>query len=646
MTDHTNDASEMSRDMRITELLRKRQLIDAELAGLYGANDAGEAVGASARDISERIQAEDALRESEARYRLLADATFEGILKSEDGKFVDVNNQLLSMFGYSRDEVIGKDVADFLQPEDRQTVMSSALAGRHSQREITTERKDGASLTIEYHGRDAVEQGRRVRYTAIRDITQRKLIERELQTTLHRFYLMLANMYSGVLLMAEDGRIEFVNQAFCDYYGLTESPDELRELPSLELLKKIQPAFQHPEQAVVRIMEIFRNGERVKNEELSLQGGRTAWGDYVPLCVDGQSYGRFWIHTDITRRKQAEERLRESEERLRFHVENSPVAVVEWDKNFIVTRWAGTAEQIWGWSAAETVGKRIDLLNMIYEEDLPIVERTIARLTDGVSRQVVSANRNYTKDGKVRYCEWYNSVLFDAAGQMQSVMSLVLDVTEREEAEMALQASLHEKEALLKEIHHRVKNNMQVISSLVSLQAGTLDNPALRAQFDDLRDRVRSMALVHERLYQTEGLASVDFAEYTRNLLGYLWRAHGDAAAHVRLVQELQPVLLSVETAVPCGLILNELVTNALKHAFRNREEGTITVRLHTGADGEVCLCIGDNGVGLPAGLDWRHTPSLGLHLVQVLATQLDGAVEVRSDVGAEFQLTFHIAKG
>ena len=119
-----------------------------------------------------------------------------------------------------------------------------------------------------------------------------------------------------------------------------------------------------------------------------------------------------------------------------------------------------------------------------------------------------------------------------------------IDITERKRAEEALQASLHEKEVLLKEIHHRVKNNMQVISSLVSLQADTLDNPALRPQFNDLRDRVRTMALVHEKLYQSDSLARVDFAEYTRSLLNYLWRAHGDATANARLTLDVQPVSL------------------------------------------------------------------------------------------------------
>ena len=184
---------------------------------------------------------------------------------------------------------------------------------------------------------------------------------------------------------------------------------------------------------------------------------------------------------------------------------------------------------------------------------------------------------------------------------------------------------MREKEVLLKEIHHRVKNNLQVISSLVDLQADALDDPALREVFADMRDRVRSMALVHEKLYQSESLARVEFADYAAACSITSRGPMASSRPPSRLKLDLQPVSLSVETAVPCGLILNELVTNAFKHAFRGRAEGEVTAALRTGPDGRVCLRVSDDGVGLPAGLDWRQSRSLGLRLVQMLAGQLNG---------------------
>jgi two-component sensor histidine kinase len=151
------------------------------------------------------------------------------------------------------------------------------------------------------------------------------------------------------------------------------------------------------------------------------------------------------------------------------------------------------------------------------------------------------------------------------------------------------------------------------------------------------------MALVHEQLYQSDDLSRVEFAGYVQSLLDYLWRAHGTAAAHVRLVLDLQPLYLSVNAAVPCGLILNELVSNALKHAFRGRTSGQVNVSLAGGEDGDVQLRIRDNGRGLPPGADWRQSRSLGLRLVQMLAGQLGGNVEVETgeDEGADFRIVF-----
>jgi PAS domain S-box-containing protein len=204
---------------------------------------------------------------------------------------------------------------------------------------------------------------------------------------------------------------------------------------------------------------------------------------------------------------------------------------------------------------------------------------------------------------------------------------------------------LREKEVLLKEIHHRVKNNLQVISSLVSLQADSAGDETTRAGLKDVMYRVRSMALVHEKLYQAADLAQIDFAEYTRSLLNYLWRAHGSAAASVGLTLDLEPLSLPVDIAVPCGLILNELVGNTLKHAFRERVEGKVTVALECAGDRTVRLRVHDDGIGLPPGLDWRNSSSLGLRLVQMLAGQLHATAELNRDGGTEFQITFKLPK-
>ena len=222
------------------------------------------------------------------------------------------------------------------------------------------------------------------------------------------------------------------------------------------------------------------------------------------------------------------------------------------------------------------------------------------------------------------------------------------------ESEEALRVMLSEKEVLLKEVHHRVKNNLQVISSLISLQADSLADSRLQEGLRDVRDRVQTIALVHEMLYQADDLARLDFAEYATSLLQYLWRSHGTAAEKVRLNLSFAPLLLPVEAAVHCGLILNELVSNAIKHAFPNGTgSGTesvtgceVSVALdHDPATGAICLRVSDNGVGLPADLEWRQSSSLGLRLVQMLAGQMRGTVQTGPGpdlgLGTEFQVNF-----
>jgi PAS domain S-box-containing protein len=242
-------------------------------------------------------------------------------------------------------------------------------------------------------------------------------------------------------------------------------------------------------------------------------------------------------------------------------------------------------------------------------------------------------------DGVYRWFHTLAVPLRDESGRIVKWFGTNTDIDDLKQAEEAIKASLNEKEVLLKEIHHRVKNNMQVISSLVGLQADGSTDETMREVLRDVTYRVRSMALVHEKLYQSTDLARIDFAEYIRGLLGYLWRAHGAAA--VRLMLDLEPVSLPVDTAVPCGLILNELAVNALKHAFRGRSEGEVTVALKSGADGRIRLSVADNGVGLPAGLDWRQASSLGLRLVQMLAAQLGAEVEVSSGDGTRIDIVF-----
>ena len=231
------------------------------------------------------------------------------------------------------------------------------------------------------------------------------------------------------------------------------------------------------------------------------------------------------------------------------------------------------------------------------------------------------------------------------------------EITERMRAEEQIKLSLQEKEVLLKEIHHRVKNNLQVISSLLSLQSKGIEDQSSLELFRESRDRIRSMALIHEKLYRSRDLARVDFSEYIRSLAAYLVRSYRASSGPVALKVNADDVLLGIDTAVPCGLIINELISNSLKHAFPPNgdkpagvdpmvngpdiKEGEIRVELCSDQDHQLTLIVGDNGVGFPEGLDFRETESLGMQLVNTLVGQLDGTVELYCNGGTQFKITF-----
>jgi two-component sensor histidine kinase len=203
--------------------------------------------------------------------------------------------------------------------------------------------------------------------------------------------------------------------------------------------------------------------------------------------------------------------------------------------------------------------------------------------------------------------------------------------------------SLHQRETLLREIHHRVKNNMQVMSSLMSLQARAAMNPETRRMLEDNQNRIQSMALLHEILYQSEDLAMVDFPKYVVRTVDYLFRSSGVKDRRIRLHTELDQLALELDDALPFGLLISEVVSNSLKHAFPQGRGGEVRVFLRLQSDTTISLTLSDDGIGLPRELDWTTSRSLGLRLVRALAQQLRGTLEIRSQGGTEVRLTFQV---
>jgi len=303
----------------------------------------------------------------------------------------------------------------------------------------------------------------------------------------------------------------------------------------------------------------------------------------------------------------------------------------------------------------------------------PAEPEELIKIIQGMLRDVEEGKFEPMKpalEEKEEVMKLYNERLINKLEK--KMLELEREVAERKRAEDQIKASLREKEVLLQEVHHRVKNNMQIISSLFSLQSRHIkdkraleifkssqnrsslfslqsrhikDKRALEI-FKSSQNRIRSMALIHERFYQSEDMARVDFAEYAQNLTGHLFSSHGINPGAVKLNLKIKDVFLDLNTAIPCGLIINELVSNSLKHAFPGEKNGEIKIAMHPLDKDGMEVIVSDNGVGLPKKVDFRDTDSLGLHLVNLLAEdQLHGDIKLDRTKGTSFHIKFKVKR-
>jgi len=244
------------------------------------------------------------------------------------------------------------------------------------------------------------------------------------------------------------------------------------------------------------------------------------------------------------------------------------------------------------------------------------------------------------KDGTCRFLESNADPILDPTGHLRGYRGVDRDITERKQMEELILASLKEKEVLLQEVHHRVKNNLQVISSLLDLQSGNIVDESVQTAFNESKKRIHCISLIHEQLYRSDDFARIDLAGYTERLCASLLRSYG-AEGRIKGEVDLPERRLSLDAAIPCGLIINELVMNCLKHAFPDGRQGNLRISMELKEDGMFVLRVKDNGVGFPSGVDIAHSSSLGLTIVATLARQLKGKVEFRSDGGAEVVVVF-----
>ncbi|MHB8091462.1 MAG: transporter substrate-binding domain-containing protein [Syntrophales bacterium] len=339
----------------------------------------------------------------------------------------------------------------------------------------------------------------------------------------------------------------------------------------------------------------------------------------------------------LEERKKAEEVIRENAARLKVALTPIDMAVFNQDLELRYT-WMYQPQR--GYTSEQVVGKN----------DAELLPPDAARRTTEIKRMVLENGTGARGEVEIAWEDrtlYYDLIvepLCNATGQVVGITGASLDVTDRKQAEEKIKAALREKETMLMEIYHRVKNNMQVISSMLSLQSSYLQDEKAREALQNSIDRVKTMADIHNLLYNSGDLARIDLAGLIKDLTGRLQQSYSVAESPVDVQVDTSDVSLTIETAIPCGLILNELVTNALKHAFPKGKGGKITIAIRS-EDNQVVLTVQDNGVGLPDAVDFQHPQSLGLELVNLLVGQINGKINVQVDGGTTFTVIFPVNK-
>jgi PAS domain S-box-containing protein len=545
-----------------------------------------------------------------------------------------------------------------LDPDDFRAVMAAVERAVSTHEPYQLEQRillpDGAVKHLLALGRPEVGSDGQVEriFGTAQDITERVRAEQALHENEEQYRLLVENQTDLVVKVTPDNRFLFVSPSYCTVFG--KRKDELLGNTFMPLV------HEDDKEATAKAMrDLLRPPHQIYLEQRALtrDGWRWfGWADKAILDEDHHVVAVIGVGRDITERKQAEAALRQSEERYRAFIANSSEGIwrLELDPPIPIDLPEDEQLEQWYWNAymaecndaqarmygfpgvGALVGKRLSELAPWDDHN----KETMCRFFRSGYRSSDLETHEYDAAGHDKYFS-NNLTGIIENGKLVRAWGTQHDITERKRAEELLTASLREKEVLLKEIHHRVKNNLQIISSLLDLQSYAVDSEPVRAMLRESQNRVRSMAIIHEQLYQADNLARIDMARYVEDLTSYLLRSYTTEDDNVGVRIDIPTLWLNIDTVIPCGLIINELFTNSLKYAFPEGRPGLIRISLEPDEDERLVLRVADDGIGLPPDMDIQQTSTLGLLLVNTLVNQLRGTLTIDRDSGTAYTITF-----
>ena len=659
-------------------------VVHAKAEVIFDENNTPIRMRGTVQDITDRKQMEKALRESEEKYRNIVETANEGIfLMNTKFKITYANKRTTEMMGYTLEEIIGRPVMDFICKESKpiaERSLEKRRLGINESYELKLMCKDG-SLFWAYisakplFSKDGDFTGSLCMFT---DITKRKEAETKLKETLDNLENLVKERTAELekayksLKESERGLAEAQQMAHIGNWNWDILTNKLLWSDELYRIFGLKP--QEFEVTYNLFLTHVHSNDRdyVNNAFKKALNREPLDIDYRILLADGSkrivhAQGEIIFDEnntpirmrgtvqDITERKRAEEKLRESEEKYRNIVETANEGIFLMNAEFKITYANKRTMELMGYTHEETIGRPV--MDFICEESRSIAERNLEKRRYGISESYEL--KLMCKDGSLFWTLISAKPLFNKDGDFTGSLCMYTDITKRKEAEEAL-ANIET--ARKKEIHHRIKNNLQVISSLLDLQAEKFKNredikdlEVLEA-FRESQDRVISMALIHEELHRNEGLDKLNFSQYIKELADNLFLTYSLGNDGTRFNKDIEEnIFFDMDTSVPLGIIINELISNSLKYAFQGRNRGEIRVKLHREGNREheiedrnstaYVLSVSDNGVGIPKDLDIEDLDSLGLQLVTSLVEQLNGELKLERNNGAEFIIRFTVTE-
>jgi PAS domain S-box-containing protein len=468
---------------------------------------------------------------------------------------------------------------------------------------------------------------------------EKQAVEKQIEQAAKKWTTTFDSIQDGIVLLAADQTILQANRAFADFLNK----------PFKEIIGKKCYELMHSDQKPDRCCPFKKMLKSKKRETMELAIGERVFAVIVDPITDaaGLITGATHILSDITERKQSEEKLLITSKRLELALDSAKAGTWDWNVATGHIEWSPQMFELFGLDSRTASASFESWRNALHPEDREVSGSRI----DLALKQHATLDSDYRivfPDSRIRWINATGVGVYDAAGHPIQMIGICQDITERKRAEEQIHASLLEKDILLKEIHHRVKNNLQVISGLLALQADQIDDERLLRVIKQSQSRIWTMALIHQTLYQSGNLAAIDMADYIRGLAGNLLSSHARVGMPPTVSFDLLPVMLAVDKAIPLALVVNELVTNSLKHAFPDGRPGDIRITLRENTEKRTSpqntiydLIVADDGAGLPAGFDAATQKSLGLQLVAMLAKQLDGAMAIEASGGTAVRITF-----